>query len=369
VNNSGPCADAGSARSPKVRTEITWVNRPRGSDSRSRERRFGDARGIRTGRGGATPVKDANRTTKGSSRTVAPEPAESESATAEGFVDHVRGTAVNATAKAKHAGESHMSIAVPFRALEHNRRVAASVLAGGIAYRIFLWLLPFGLVVGGLLGLGNASGIEDAIANGGIPGAVVYGIGEIASAADVNTWWLLLTGVPLLLWEGYAGAKALQLMHALVWNEPAPRPRPLRSSLAFSGVMCAFIAAVSITWWFRDASDAAQIVVFVAMIAPLTGLWLLVSLRLPHGTASWKALLPGALFVALGFQVSHGLVVYLVAWKLEHVSSTYAALGSVTTLLFFMYIAARIIVTAPILNCSLHTELRERQGEQEGAGT
>jgi uncharacterized BrkB/YihY/UPF0761 family membrane protein len=333
-----------------------------------RERRFGRAPVTRSGRGGATPVKDANRKTQDSSRTVAPEPAESVAATDEGFVDHVRGTAVNATAKVKRAGESHVSIAVPFRAVEHNRRVAASVLSGGIAYRLFLWLLPFGLVVGGALGLGNASDIEDAIANGGIPAAVVNAIGYVARTVGVNSWWLLLTGVPLLLWEGYAGAKALQLMHALVWNDPPPRPRPLQSSLAFSGAMCAFIAAVSITWWFRDASDATRIVVFAAMIASLTGLWLLVSLRLPHGTASWKALLPGAVLVAVGFQVSHGVVVWLVAWKLEHVSSTYAALGSVTTLLFFMYVAARIIVTAPILNCSLHTELRGR-GEQGAART
>ena len=39
-----------------------------------------------------------------------------------------------------------MSVAVPFRAIDRNRRVAAGVLAGGIAYRLFLWLLPFGLV-------------------------------------------------------------------------------------------------------------------------------------------------------------------------------------------------------------------------------
>jgi uncharacterized BrkB/YihY/UPF0761 family membrane protein len=314
-----------------------------------------------------TPVKDANRKTQDSSRTVAGE--STESAADAGFVDHVRGTAVSVTARARRAGEHHVSIAVPFRALDHNRRVAASVLAGGIAYRLFLWLLPFGLVVGGALGLGNAASIEDAIANGGIPGAVVNAIGDIARTAEVNTWWLLLAGVPGLLWEGYAGAKALQLMHALVWNDPPPQPRPLQSSLAFTGVMCAFIAAVSITWWFRDASNATQILIFAAMIAPVAGLWLLVSLRLPHGTASWKALLPGAVLVALGFQVAHGLIVYLVAWKLEHVSPTYKAIGSATTLLFFMYIAARIVVTAPILNCSLHAELRGRQGEQEAAGT
>ena len=57
-----------------------------------------------------------------------------------------------------------MSLAVPSRALERNRRVAASVLAGGIAYRLFLWLLPFGLIVGGALGLMDADGVEDAVA-------------------------------------------------------------------------------------------------------------------------------------------------------------------------------------------------------------
>jgi uncharacterized BrkB/YihY/UPF0761 family membrane protein len=261
-------------------------------------------------------------------------------------------------AKTKRAGEHHVSIAVPLRAVERNRRVAASVLAGGIAYRIFLWLVPFGLVVGGALGLGNAAGIEDALAQGGIPGAVVNAFGDIASSADANSWLLLLVGVPTLLWEGFAGTKALQLMHSLIWNDPPPRTRPLHSSFAFSGVMCAFIAAVSITWWFRDASTATQLVVFAVTIVPLAGLWLAVSLRLPHGTATWKALLPGAFLVAVGFQVCHGVVVYLIAPRVESATSLYAALGSVTTLLFFMYVAGRIVVTAPILNSSLHTELR-----------
>jgi uncharacterized BrkB/YihY/UPF0761 family membrane protein len=274
------------------------------------------------------------------------------------LAERARGTTTNVVAKTRRAGEHHKSIAVPLRAVERNRRVAASVLAGGIAYRIFLWLVPFALVVGGALGLGDAAGIEDALAQGGIPGAVVNAIGDIASAADANSWWLLLIGVPTLLWEGYAGTKALKLTHSLVWNDPASRTKPLQSSLAFSGVMCAFIAAVWVTWWFRDESTATQIVVFAVTIVPLAALWLGVSFRLPHGTATWKALLPGAFLVALGFQVCHAVVVYVIAPRLEGASSLSVALGSVTSLLFFMYIVGRIVVTAPILNSSLHTELR-----------
>ena len=47
------------------------------------------------------------------------------------------------------------------------------------------------------------------------------------------------------------------------------------------------------------------------MFLPLAALWLVVSMHLPHGSAPWQALLPSARLVAVGFQVSHGIVVYL----------------------------------------------------------
>lgn len=275
-----------------------------------------------------------------------------------GLAAHVRGAISAGAEKARSAAERHASVAVPFRAMERNQGVAASVLAGGVAYRLFLWLLPFGLIVGGALGLGDAESLEEAVAGGGLPGAVVDVVGDIARAADSNSWWLLLTGVPLLLWEGYTGARALQLIHSLVWDEPPPRIRALQSSLLFSGGMCVFVAAVSLTWWLRDWTALAWLGLLVLMIGPLAGLWLAVSLRLPHGSAGWTALLPGAILVAIGFQVTHGLVVYFLGPKLETSTSLYGALGVVATVLFFMWVVGRIVVTAPILNSALHSEIR-----------
>jgi uncharacterized BrkB/YihY/UPF0761 family membrane protein len=283
----------------------------------------------------------------------------------QGFFGRVRARMASGTVKARSAGDRHVSIAVPFRAAERNRRVAASVLAGGLAYRIFVWLLPFSLIVGGALGLGNADSIEHAVSSGGLPQAVVNAIGDIARSADSSWWWLLAVGVPLLLWAGYSGAKAFQLIHSLVWNEPPPRTDPLISSLVFTGGCCAFVAAISLTWWLRDAPALGQVLVLVIMIAPLAAFWLLVSLRLPHGTSPWKSLLPGALLVAIGFQVLHGMVLYLLVPKLEKSTSLYGGLGAVATLLFFMYVVGRIVVTAPILNAALHDELQE-QGSDGG---
>ena len=279
--------------------------------------------------------------------------------------DRMRVRFAAARASARSASERHVSVAVPFRAAERNRRVASSVLAGGIAYRLFLWLLPFGLILGGALGFMDADTTEDAVEDGGLPAAVVNAIGDAARATESDSWWLLAVGVSLLLYAGYTGAKAVQLIHSLVWDEPPPRTKPLKGSLAFTGIVCAFVAAVALTWWLREETWLVGLLAATLAIAPLVALWLWVSLRLPHRDAPWRALLPGALVVAIGFQVLHELIVNFLVPKLEKATSLYGALGAVTTLLFFMYIVGSLIVAAPVLNSSLHHELR-KQGDEAG---
>jgi uncharacterized BrkB/YihY/UPF0761 family membrane protein len=256
------------------------------------------------------------------------------------------------------ATERHVALAVPVRAIERNRRVAASVLAGGFAYRLFLWLLPFGLVLGGGLGLMNADSTENAVERGGLPGAVTNAVGDAARSSSSNSWWLLAVGVPLLLWAGFTGAKAILLIHSLVWDEPPPKPKPLTASLVFTGGVCAFLATVALTWWVRDSWPG--LLAPVLTFAPLAALWLFVSLHLPHRDAPWQALLPGALVVSIGFQVLHEAVGYLLVPKLEKSTSLYGSLGATTTLLFFMYMVGTLVVAAPVLNSSLHNELRRR---------
>jgi membrane protein len=265
-----------------------------------------------------------------------------------------------AMASAKSASEEHVALAVPLRAAERNRRVAASVLAGGIAYRVFLWLLPFGLIVGGALGFLNAGSTEKAVSKGGLPGAISNAIGDASRSAHSNSWWLLAVGVPLLLWAGFSGAKAVQLVHSLVWDEPPHRTKPLQGSLAFTGVLLAVWAIIGLTWWVRG--DWPGVFAPLLTFAPLTGLWLWVSLHLPHKDAPWKALLPGALLVGIGFPVLHELVLSFLVPKLEKSTSLYGGLGATTTVIFFIYLLATLVVTAPILNSSLYQELSRKAG-------
>jgi uncharacterized BrkB/YihY/UPF0761 family membrane protein len=273
-----------------------------------------------------------------------------------GRYDRVRGRVTAAVASAKSASERHVVLAVPIRAAERNRRVAASVLAGGLAYRLFLWLLPFGLIVGGALGFLNSDSTERAAEGGGLPAAISDAIGDASRAAQTESWWLLTVGVALLVWAGYSGAKAVRLIHSLVWEEPPSRSRPLLESLAFTGMLCAVWAEIALRWWVRDETGPSLLVALLS-VAPLAGLWLWVSLHLPHGDAPWQALLPGALVIAIGFQVLHEVVVIYLVPKLETSTSLYGSLGFATTIIFFVYLIATLVVAAPILNRSLHEEL------------
>ena len=62
-----------------------------------------------------------------------PEPADGSDLTA-----HVRraNRMPSGPASADEGGDRHIAVAVPIRAVQRNRRIAASVLAGGFAYRI-----------------------------------------------------------------------------------------------------------------------------------------------------------------------------------------------------------------------------------------
>jgi uncharacterized BrkB/YihY/UPF0761 family membrane protein len=265
-----------------------------------------------------------------------------------------------AAASAKDASERHVSIAVSLRAVERNRRVAATVLAGGLAYRLFLWLLPFGLIVGGALGLMNADSTEQAVSNGGLPAAISNAIGDASRSTHSDSWWLLLVGVSALMWTGYTGAKAVQLIYALIWDQAPPRTKPLKGSLAFTGTACVVWAAIAVTWWVRDETWRGPLVAGLT-VAPFTALWLWASLRLPHRDAPWQSLIPGALLVGIGLPVLHELIVAFLVPKLQKAQALYGVLGAATTLIFFIYLVAMLVVLAAVLNSSLYDELQGKR--------
>jgi membrane protein len=252
------------------------------------------------------------------------------------------------------ARETHASVDVGYRAADRNRRVAAMVLAGGIAYRMFFWLLALSLVFGGVLGFVDPSDLEAELTDHGLGAWLVAAVASFARSADGREWWLFLVGVWLVLWTGYTCAKALVLAHAAVWHVEPPRvSKPLRTSLTFNGLTLGFIAAMAGARWLRENGGVdghvATLLVFVVPFA----FWLGASRALPNRAASWRDLVAGAAVVAVGLQAMHLFTAYFLGPKLASATQLYGVIGITTTILFWFYIAGRLIITAATLDAAL----------------
>jgi membrane protein len=267
-------------------------------------------------------------------------------------------TTARATAWAVAARETHASVDVGFRVADRDKRHAAGVLAGGVAYRFFFWLLALALLLGGVLGFADADDVETA-SEKGMGAALADAVGDAVRSSQTARWWLVLLGFWLLLWTGYMGAKALMLVHAVIWGVPPVRFRnALVASLVFTAGAAGLLGAISGSRWLRADAGVLGIVATAAVIAVPFGLWLAVSVVLPHGTADWRDLVPGAVLVACGVEALHLFTALFLGPKLASATELYGGIGVATTMLLWLYLAGRLVIAAAILNVSM-VERRE----------
>ena len=202
-----------------------------------------------------------------------------------GLLGRARARLGNGEARARSAADRHVSIAVPFRAAERNRRVAASVIAGGIAYRLFLWLLPFGLIVGGVLGLGDADGIEEAV---GARGSVRGGRRRDRGYRERRRHELLVAppGGACRFFSGRA-IRARKRCSSSTGSSGTRLPREPSPSRARSSSPTAVRVprGRSLTWWIRDERPrSSRSLIPRGHGRSARGAWLVGSrMRLPHG--------------------------------------------------------------------------------------
>jgi uncharacterized BrkB/YihY/UPF0761 family membrane protein len=284
--------------------------------------------------------------------------APSQSTAAEGGgtrrLDSMRASARAVPARVAAARTRHTSVDASFDLYERDRRLAASVLAGGIAFRFFFWLLPLALIIGGVLGFSSSGSADTLAGDVGLTGAAADAVGDAVEASERGRWALLLTGVAALLWTSSRSVLALRRVYALVWNVPPPRSgNPLKEALAFSGVCLTLLAIPTAAAQLRDVAPGPGIAIALLAIGAFFGIWLWVSTKLPHRDAPLRALVPGALLLASAAQFVHLFTVFYVSAKLERASTLYGGLGTAATFLFVLYIVGRLVVASAVLNAEL----------------
>jgi uncharacterized BrkB/YihY/UPF0761 family membrane protein len=250
----------------------------------------------------------------------------------------------------------YRTVDVGFLAADRDKRVAAGVLAGGVAYRFFFWILAISVLSNGALGFIDVQDIEGALVAQGVDPNIAQSIRD-TQPSDAARWWLLVVGAWLVLWTGYLGAKALILVHATIWVIPPPRVRrALLASLAFTGTVLTFVASMAVVRWLRTESPSLGFAATLGLVIVPFTIWLFASRHLPHHHVGWMGLVPGAGLVAVGLQGLHLFTVFYLGPKLENATELYGILGVVSVFLFWQYIAARLLIGAATVNASLYDQ-------------
>ena len=250
----------------------------------------------------------------------------------------------------------HASLDALYDTIDRDSEVGGGIIAGALAYRFFIWLLPFALVL--VAGLGIAADAastspDDAARTLGLAGLVS---GSIASAAKSSSrWYALLVGIPILVYATRSLLRTLIAAHRLVWGDlraAAPRPT-LGATMRLLGLLLLVFASSGLAGTARAHSPALGLLASVALAAAYVGIWLLVSQRLPHRRARWTALVPGAVVVGAGLELVQLVAAYVLAPMSLNKQGTYGALGIAAGLLLGLYLVGRVLVAAAALSATL----------------
>jgi uncharacterized BrkB/YihY/UPF0761 family membrane protein len=273
-------------------------------------------------------------------------------------VDAVKARGEELRAQLEAQRPRHRTVDVAFVSIERDTAAAGSVLAAAVAFRIFLFMVPyvFVLVYGfGLASSASGADTQDLAQRAGIAGLLAATIQVADDQALYIRIVVFATALYALLSTSKAVLKVLAAVHALAWQLPLRRVRKItKPALLFIVIVTAALILVRAILWLRDQSFIAGFTAEVLFIAIPTWVWLEISRRFfVHAQgAGWRDLLPGAVLVGVGVQVLHFVTVYWITHLLESKSETYGAIGAALAILFWAYLLGRILAASAVLNAA-----------------
>jgi uncharacterized BrkB/YihY/UPF0761 family membrane protein len=288
---------------------------------------------------------------------------------------HTEQTRVNQTidatrARLESARPRSKWVDVGFRAWEHDTGAGGAIIAGAVAFRVFLFLVPYVFVF--VVGVGFAANAADenaaqAARESGIGGLVAKAVGGAAHLSGFERVTALGVGLFALFFGAKALLKVLRLSYGMVWNvRPSKLKKTTKPALVLIGLTTIALATAALIGDLRHGSLVLAVVGYALTTAVPFGLWLFASCWLPRRALTWQELVPGALLVALGTQVLHLVTVFWIAHLLESKTDTYGAIGAALAILLWAYLLARIVIAAAVLDAALWLRRQEEAMGQTG---
>ena len=253
-------------------------------------------------------------------------------------------------------GEHRDWVHVLLDTYDRDQRRAGALLSGGVAFRLFVWSLPFALVLVTSLGLLVDSidhTVESLGQQSGLSATIVDAVSKGVEASSRNRFALLVLGLVLLFMASTSGLRALNVVSIVAWElEPRPPRRMVAGSIAFALTITALAAIHFAANPFYGGGFGMDLLATLALTATDTAIACVALSRLPQGSDGLRASLPGAILFGVGVEVLRLITAVYLVGKMERIGDLYGSLGLAVVILAWLYLIGRLVVTGCMLNAS-----------------
>jgi uncharacterized BrkB/YihY/UPF0761 family membrane protein len=246
---------------------------------------------------------------------------------------------------------------------ERDRDAGGGLLAGAIAFRLFVWAVSFGVVLVGGLGFAAAGGADTSAAarNLGATSFILSSIDDVSEGSEGTRWALILVGLYALVSASRSSLRAMWTSSAMVWRLPISKPPALQALVALNVMLVSLFAVNGVSAWVNDLTPGPGVLVRVFAAVVQLGIVLLALRWLPHGPVPLRHLVPGAALIAVGGQLMNLVSTVYLPSRIESADSTSGTLGMAVVLLAWIYLYGRLLVVGSVLNATLWHERHEAQ--------
>ncbi|HVM09498.1 MAG TPA: YihY/virulence factor BrkB family protein [Acidimicrobiales bacterium] len=311
---------------------------------------------IAVGAAGAKAVRDRVRAREGSPAAPADRVVDLRVPDVAEGTDHERAEAKPGGFKAKlvATGERFKPLGVALKLQERYGDLHGNNLAASVTFSAFVSLLPLLLVIVSIVGFIAGGGTDVAgriIGELGLTGDAATAVTDAVEAAEGSKRVAGPIGLAGLLWSGLGLVAALQYAYNQVWQveERGIKDKAV-GILWLGGAAVLFVGAAAITTVLRWLPGALAPLGIVVALAVNLALWIWTSKVLPNTDLPVRAVLPGAIFAAIGFEVLKALGAYYVPRTVANSSQLYGSLGVVFAILAWLFFFGRLIVYSAVLN-------------------
>jgi uncharacterized BrkB/YihY/UPF0761 family membrane protein len=240
---------------------------------------------------------------------------------------------------------------------ERDRDTFASVLGAALAMRLFLFLVPFIVVLVGLtLAVVGTDGIDAAVDGAGITGTMAGQIRDATETTRAGGLLLAASGTVLALWAGRSLTRVLAACSAGAWRITGKQSKAtLRMAASVTALIAFLLALTAVMNRVREQFPLPLATTsWIASIVAVTVAWFAVTWSLPRGTSDPGALLPGAALTGISLSGVQWFMQYYLPGRIERASDLTGSLGITIAALGYLFIVGRILSSSLILNAVVY---------------